>query len=280
MQKWQEILIVGIVFAASVGYAQVTAVDKYAKTPHQGRVPVQIIGPVTQTACEVGQCETRVKMVLSPPHWWLSPEWWVVIVAAVTGGFICWQSFETRSAAQGQVRASRAWVLASVHGQPEEPLTGNLFKGIVPGVVWRIAIFGNTPARIIREEYRCRIVAQDPDDPSQPMLEHSPLYFPDYITRKGGAVSPPGDATFISLEVEFDSTETLMKHLSLVAIRQCFLCSYGRIEYEDAFGSKSVTQFCAIYEPQLGGVVKSPDGIVLNPRGFRIDGPSAYNFNT
>jgi hypothetical protein len=52
------------------------------------------------------------------------------------------------------------------------------------------------------------------------------------------------------------------------------------VEYEDAFKRKGVTQFCAIYRPHSGGVITTPDGTVLNPVGFHIDGPPEYNFNT
>lgn len=41
-----------------------------------------------------------------------NPEWWVVIIAALTGGAISWQSFETRRAAQAMRASNRAAVSA------------------------------------------------------------------------------------------------------------------------------------------------------------------------
>ena len=55
------------------------------------------------------------------------------------------------------------------------------------------------------------------------------------------------------------------------------MCAFGIIEYEDSFGRKRETRTCYVYDFAWGGVIKSPDGTVLNPSGFRIGGPSAYN---
>lgn len=35
-----------------------------------------------------------------PAHWWAASDWWLVIMAAITASVICWQSWETRKAAQ------------------------------------------------------------------------------------------------------------------------------------------------------------------------------------
>lgn len=37
---------------------------------------------------------------LERSHWWSDPNWWLVIVAGITGGFICWQSWETHESAE------------------------------------------------------------------------------------------------------------------------------------------------------------------------------------
>ena len=34
-----------------------------------------------------------------PAVWWRDSNWWLVAIAGITGGFICWQSWETRRAA-------------------------------------------------------------------------------------------------------------------------------------------------------------------------------------
>jgi hypothetical protein len=49
-------------------------------------------------------------------HWWIVPDWWLVIVAGATGGVIGWQSWETRKAAQGAKETAEA-TLQSVRMQ-------------------------------------------------------------------------------------------------------------------------------------------------------------------
>jgi hypothetical protein len=71
-----------------------------------------------------------------------------------------------------------------------------------------------------------------------------------------------------------------MYQVVAVSTGQAVWCCYGRIEYEDAFERKGVTQFCAVYRPQIGGVIESPNGVVLNPPGFFMDGPVGYNYTT
>lgn len=180
--------------------------------------------------------------------------------------------------ATAQMNADRAWVLASVHGQPKEPLTGSLIHGYMPGIVWQIQVVGNTPARIISEKYRCRIVpAEETIFLPKPALEPTPVYLPNTASIVDEIVFPPEYKYMVSipLEPEFCTME------QLVAVTQntAALCAYGRIEYEDAFKRKGTTQFCAVYQ-RSGAVIQSPDGKVLNPPGFRIGGPSGYNSNT
>ncbi len=50
-------------------------------------------------------------------HWWIKPDWWLVIIAGLTGMFIGWQGWETRKAADAsrdgirlQEAAFRQWV--------------------------------------------------------------------------------------------------------------------------------------------------------------------------
>ncbi len=177
------------------------------------------------------------------------------------------------------MNADRAWIVASVIASPEEPLTGNLMKGITPGIAWELRIVGNTPARIVRKEIRCRIVDADPNNIVQPVLEPTPCYLPNN-EPEGQIIHPPGEKHGYMATVEVEPGSDLAASLTQVVLGGAFLCSYGRFEYEDAFKRKSVTQFCAIYKPQVGLVVTSPDGTVLNPSGFHIGGPPGYNYNT
>lgn len=183
--------------------------------------------------------------------------------------------------ATAQMDADRSWVLVSVAASPDEPLTGNLIKGIVPAIIWKIKVFGNTPVRIIRSEYRCRVVDSHPDNAFAPHLEPKPVYFPSKAPE-GLIVYPPGHEELRIVQLEPDPNPNIkyMDRLSHVSTAFNFMCAYGRIEYEDVFKRKGVTQFCAIYKPPVGGVVTLPDGTVINPTGFHIGGPQGYNFNT
>lgn len=187
-------------------------------------------------------------------------------------------------AANAQMDADRGWILASVAGQPMEPMAQRLKDdGIRPGIVWKLQIFGNTPVRILRTDFRCRIVDTDPNVASRPGLESTPVYIPNNAPE-GQVVYPPGEKPFIysvGIEdlVDPQPNVTLVDRLTQIPIGAGFLVSYGRVEYEDAFRRKGVTQFCAIYRPRTGGVITSPDGTVLNPVGFQIEGPPEYNYS-
>jgi hypothetical protein len=190
------------------------------------------------------------------------------------------QTKASEDSAKAQMNADRAWVMASVAGDPAEPLVENLAtKGIHPGIVWRLRIFGNTPAKITRTQIRCRIVDCDPANVFQPLLEPAPVYHPDQNRVEGKVVSPPGHTMLVNVPVERVPNIELKNSLYQVQMGGAFLVSYGRVEYQDAFGRNGVTQFCAIYKPHSGGVITSPDGTVLNPVGFHIGGSSAYNYN-
>lgn len=215
------------------------------------------------------------------------PEGITVWVILFTLGAIGWQSYETRKAAEAarhgakaQMDADRAWILVKIVGQPKEPLTGSLIRNIIPAVIWEIQIFGNTPARIIREEYRCRIVPPDPTAPSKPLLEQIPKYLPDPNFVEGRIVSPPGEKHLVLRTLESELGTVMMEAVSQVVIGRAFFCSYGRIEYEDAFKRRGTTQFCAIYRPPIGGALALPDGTPINSPGFYIGGPCGYNYNS
>jgi len=111
------------------------------------------------------------------------------------------------------------------------------------------------------------------------MLERTPLYLPN-DTPDSQVVSPSGWKGMFPVEVEIEPNTILSDRLTHVAMGSAFLVSYGRVEYEDAFKRKGSTQFCAIYHPPGGGEIRSSDGTLLNPPGFRVGGPPGYNYNT
>src|SRR6202034_307884 len=120
------------------------------------------------------------------------PNWLLVCVGAWAGCMALGTLDQIRKQANAQMDADRAWVLASVAGQPQEPLAQNLSQGIIPGIVWQLQIVGNTPARIIRADFRCRIVDPIPNMVYKPMLEATPVYLPNQ-GPEGEVISPPGE---------------------------------------------------------------------------------------
>ncbi len=220
-----------------------------------------------------------------PKNWIDYTSWLFSLILATVGvGGVC-LALRTLKAiekqANAQMDADRAWVLASVVGQPKEPLTKSVIEeGIIPGIVWQIQVAGNTPARIISEKYRCRTIPVDNTAfPPKPELEPIPVYLPNTNSIDRQIVFPPGYKYAVSIPLE-NGSGNLVEQMALTVSGNVVFCAYGRIEYEDAFKRKGTTQVCALYYPRRGGVIESPDGTVLNPPGFRIGGPPGYNYNT
>lgn len=202
-----------------------------------------------------------------------------VFVALATLRKLERQTKASEELARAQMDADRAWVMASVAGNPAEPLIDNLAKGIYPGMVWRLRIYGNTPAKLTRVQIRCRIVGCNPENVFEPQFERVPVFLSDHNLVGGSIVSPPEETLSFNVPVEREPNIELKNSLHQVQMGGAFLVSYGRVDYQDAFGRNGVTQFCAIYKPPTGGVITSPDGTVLNPVGFHIGGPREYNCN-
>jgi len=172
--------------------------------------------------------------------------------------------------------SERAWVLAIAVGNPQIPLYDPKNPGYTPGIVYLIEVSGKTPARIIRERFRCRIVpAIQGSQPLQPQLEKRPVYKSDSGMFEGAVMYASGYKYHLSVPLE-SGPMTATEFADLTNGRSV-LCAYGCIEYRDAFKRKGKTQVCAIYHFSFGGVITSPNGIVLNPPGFRIGGPRVYN---
>lgn len=57
------------------------------------------------------------------------------------------------------------------------------------------------------------------------------------------------------------------------------MCAFGCIKYT-SMGRPHETAVCYVFRFHWGGVITATDGTVLNPPGFEIGGPSAYNRST
>lgn len=63
--------------------------------------------------------------------WWRDPNWWLVIVAGITGAFICWQSWETHKSAEA-TRKSVA-LSADANSQWMRLKLLNMYSEVEPG---------------------------------------------------------------------------------------------------------------------------------------------------
>jgi hypothetical protein len=96
------------------------------------------------------------------PHWYPSAEWVLVIVTGITAAFICWQSWETRRAANAAkdstaaashntevlIDIERAWLIPSDDVRPKSLPTVRLRPVQTELLVVQIKNFGRTPAWI------------------------------------------------------------------------------------------------------------------------------------
>ena len=163
------LLCLALVFVAicTVSAQQQSISKEHEKGDADNKAPTVIA--VNNNSCG---CEDHPEAGKRPKWWYKFVAWpegitaWALIISV---GVIAYQTRETRRAAQAaensataaeqsskaQMDADRAWVLISVAGQPEEPLTGNLIKGQIPGIVWQIQIFGNTPIQADARSNSC-----------------------------------------------------------------------------------------------------------------------------
>lgn len=116
-----------------------------------------------QVAASSAEKDHPVRITSLPPKdWsdWLA--WGSGIALVLIGGGGVWLGLRTLRAiekqASAQMDADRAWVLVNAVSNPEDSLYSPERSGYTPGIVFMVEITGNTPATIIRESFRCRIV--------------------------------------------------------------------------------------------------------------------------
>ena len=173
--------------------------------------------------------------------------------------------------------SDRAWILVKVRTESREPHT--VINAVVSGVFCEVEIVGNTPARVLSEKYRCRAVPRAEEFVGlAPELESVPVFLPDEY-RRNPIFLAPGDKSPRHMRFEYTEGSSGDDPVSKITMLEWVLCVYGRVEYEDAFRRKAVTQFCAVYYPRLGSVALG-DGAEVKIGGFGIDGPEGYNYNT
>ena len=191
--------------------------------------------------------------------WYKKSDWWLVIIAAFTGGVICWQSWETRKAAKAAllnakalVDSERPWLIAEVLKNSKNPLIYEI----------QITNFGRTPARFIRGN-AIYVFATQPGSLPVPPNYSSPIILPkNLIIAPNKAFTIPHGYNIPHL-------------LSLGGGADKTLVIYGQVSYEDTIipGVEHEVAWCFgyIYAPRNGVLIKGD---------FVLTGPSEYTKNT
>lgn len=204
-----------------------------------------------------------------PPHWYESPEWVLVIVGAATAGVICWQSWETKRAADAaaesmkavndQVRIldlqTKATEKTLVLTQRPRIIVRNFYfselkgtGGILPptGVQngslchgqFYIANSGGTNARI--QEIDCRIWV-DAEDGRLPMKRP----YEGQMGTQMNKILAPGQST----PWAFSRERPLMHQAMNIGTGKTAIYVLGWIGYTDDLGIYRRTCFCRKYDP-------------------------------
>ncbi|WP_158819306.1 hypothetical protein [Granulicella sp. S156] len=189
---------------------------------------------------------------------------WVLAGLGVIGGFVGLFTLRTiKKQIKAQMNADRAWVLIHKVINPP-PLQECIEKLISPAVGFRMKVCGTTPARIVRERYRCHIVPAVPKTyPSIPQLDKSPVYTNEGYARK--EMMAPGILPEVVM-VGIESTSLKNNDITDLMMGKSALCAYGCIEYHDAFGRDGITKFLYVY--RFGNGIQTPDGTDVAPSGF------------
>ncbi len=192
-------------------------------------------------------------------HWWFKSEWWLVIIAALTGGVIGWQSWETRKAAKAAllnakalVDSERPWLIAEV---VRNSRNYHLFE-------LRITNFGRTPARFIQGD-ATHVFAQHPETLPIPPKYSSPIILPRnlVVAPDKGFPIPHG--------------YNIPHLLKTAGGAEKILVIYGRVIYEDTIipGIEHEVAWC------FGYMYASRNGLTTEDN-FVLTGPSEYTKNT
>jgi hypothetical protein len=238
-------------------------------------VDVQISGQEKQpqSETETQYLHERIKDICST-LWSVNWSNWALVGIAIWAGKIAIDTVKAiQKQATAQMDADRGWILANIHRAKNDDDT--ILNAVAGGVIWEIEIAGNTPVRILTEAYRYRAVPSvKREGKTLPDLETIPTYTPEGENRTDPTFLAPHSKSsrYISLDVG------PVPDMPEIHDRKSILCTYGRIDYEDVFGRKSFTQFCALYHPRQGRVFVSDATISVG--GFHIGGPKGYNHNT
>lgn len=177
--------------------------------------------------------------------------------------------------------AERTWLAIKSVGNPPEGWVNTVEKGHIPGVVFEFAAYGKTVVRVVDARFALRIVPAKTAGTGQPDLPIPPDYT---ITRQyniggGSGMLVPPSGTF-QISCFLDPTHTTEAQLNELIRGSTLMCAYGFVRYKDAFGKVRETRVCYTYDFAFGGILRTPEGSVINRVGFHPDGPPEYNSAT
>jgi hypothetical protein len=181
---------------------------------------------------------------------WYAPledsNWWLVIVAAITGGFIGWQAWETREAAEtaaDAVKLSREEFIANFRPKIHIRKLRLVWDGESMSPI-RVAIYfvnvGQSTAHITGGELQLnRIFGMNPHE--KDWVSHAAVHQFKMLPgeTRDAEISHGGLATFCAMiQLETDSK----------GAQESWLECTGKIEYSDSSGTKRTTAFCRRYD--------------------------------
>jgi hypothetical protein len=186
----------------------------------------------------------------------------------------------SQSGVEALVNSERAWIIVNKTDWPSK--YGWYFPEFPqyrPGMAFLFEVSGKTVARITDSVF---VLASFPARPGTMPLEPELQVVPDYTIRsrspeipEDGRIVTPGQKFQImvglSRDLAKDEWESMRDGKTL-------MCAYGKINYE-SLGKDCETAVCYIFRFH-GGVITATDGTVLNPDGFEVGGPRAYNRHT
>ncbi|WP_263350091.1 hypothetical protein [Acidicapsa acidisoli] len=196
----------------------------------------------------------------SPPKWYAfleRPDWWIVIIGAITAGVICCQSIETRRAANAamtaaeaalkqadaQMTSERAWLVIRSSMEGFSPNEGDPLS-----YWWIVENKGSTSARIIETQCIYEVVTKG--DPSE--LSRTPTY-PEPIVLNGFLLPPGASADYSTFLRSASDGHIIAKGeldadvLKSIMIGHSHLRAYGYVAYLDAFGKRHESRYCEHY---------------------------------
>jgi hypothetical protein len=205
---------------------------------------------------------------------WGEAFWPATLSNWVLAALALWAGYTALKAIRSQKEADRAWITVKGIFNLMQPIDS---PGFVPSAVYDIEVTGNSPVRIIRERFRCRVVPVIPgNQPVQPLLEKTQTFKSEEGMFPRNSVNPSGYRYYIPVPLESKQPLT-PDELTDLRDGKKILCAYGCIEYEDAFRHPHYTRVCSVYRFNTGEGLTDRDGKKIDPSGFRVGGPNEYN---